>query len=294
MFDTQKAAGIIFEYTHYNGYYCLYHYTSDDSADKILTSNGVDFRATNINDFSDKTEGKAFGQFYISALERLLYEKVIDFEAYNILSSVKPMETHPFYVENRKLGCMVMTVKEYDTHVLCFTTDGNSRYMENNYIRGDGHQGCVIKVRNGAFTECCGGLQKNSKRFVIKVMYGKEAAYNIYSYIKSILACGDITEDNMNKFVKPLIEMYLHRVMYCVKPEKYSQEKEVRIITFTPKEDKKAECGKENSTVGKSYKHIELRKNSCLGVRVTGDFSNDNRGGVLNRLKERKYRLEHN
>lgn len=294
MFDTQKAAGIIFEYTHYNGYYCLYHYTSDDSADKILTSNGVDFRATNINDFSDKTEGKAFGQIYISALERLLYEKVIDFEAYNILSSVKPMETHPFYVENRKLGCMVMKVKEYDTHVLCFTTDGNSRYMENNYIRGDGHQGCVIKVRNGAFTECCGGLQKNSKRFVIKVMYGKEAAYNIYSYIKSILACGDITEDNMNKFVKPLIEMYLHRVMYCVKLEKYRQEKEVRIITFTPKEDEKAECGKENSTVGKSYKHIELRKNSCLGVRVTGDFSNDNRSGVLNRLKERKYRLEHN
>lgn len=294
MFDTQKAAGIIFEYTHYNGYYCLYHYTSDDSADKILTSNGVDFRATNINDFSDKTEGKAFGRYYISALERLLHEKVIDFKTFNILSSVKPMETHPFYVENRKLGCMVMTVKEYDTHVLCFTTDGNSRYMENNYIRGDGHQGCVIKVRNGAFTECCGGLQKNSKRFVIKVMYGKEAAYNIYSYIKSILACGDITEDNMNKFVKPLIEMYLHRVMYCVKLEKYRQEKEVRIITFTPKEDEKAECGKENSTVGKSYKHIELRKNSCLGVRVTGDFSNDNRGGVLNRLKERKYRLEHN
>ena len=72
------------------------------------------------------------------------------------------------------------------------------------------------------------------------------------------------------------------------------QEKEVRIITFTPKEDKKAECGKENSTAGKSYKHIELRKNSCLGVRVAGDFSNDNRGGVLNRLKERKYRVEHN
>ena len=130
--------------------------------------------------------------------------------------------------------------------------------------------------------------------FVNEVMYGKEAVDNIYSYIKRILACGDITEDNMNKFVKPLIEMYLHRLKYCVKLEKYRQEKEVRIITFTPKEDKKAECGKENSTAGKSYKHIELRKNSCLGVRVAGDFSNDNRGGVLNRLEERKYRLEHN
>ena len=294
MYDTQRAAMIYNESTRYTGLGDSYHYTSIDNADKILTYNGVDFRTTNINDFSDKTEGKAFGQFYISALERLLYERVIDFETFNILSSVKPMETHPFYAEDRKLGCMVMTVKEYDTHVLCFTTDGNSRYMENNYIRGDGHQGCVIKVRNGAFTECCGGLQKNSKRFVFKVMYGKEAVDNIYSYIKSLLACGDITEDNMNKFVKPLIEMYLHRVMYCVKLEKYRQEKEVRIITFTPKEDEKAECGKENSTVGKSYKHIELRKNSCLGVRVTGDFSNDNRGGVLNRLKERKYRLEHN
>ena len=294
MFDAQKAAKILLEYTRYKGYGYVYHYTSDDSADNILTSNGVDFWATNINDFSDKTEGKAFGRFYISALERLLHEKVIDSETYNILSSVKPMETHPFYAEDRKLGCMVMKVKEYDTHVLCFTTDGDSRYMERKYIRSEDHKGCVIRIRSGALTEYCDGLQENLEGFVNEVMYGKEAVDNIYSYIKSILACGDITEDNMNKFVKPLIEMYLHRLKYCVKLEKYRQEKEVRIITFTPKEDKKAECGKENSTAGKSYKHIELRKNSCLGVRVAGDFSNDNRGGVLNRLEERKYRLEHN
>lgn len=45
---------------------------------------------------------------------------------------------------------------------------------------------------------------------------------------------------------------------------------------------------------GYGYVYIELHKHSCLGVRVVGDFSNDNRDGFLNRLKERKYRLEYN
>lgn len=286
--DAERMAEIFIRYTRYQVIDELYHYTDIDCMENILQNDKVVFRMTNINDFSDKMESKSIEVYFDLAIEQLYIDGVIDLKIKELLSSIKIDEKHLFSTVDKIFGGEYMKSEPYDVYVLCFTTDGNSSYMTENYIRNSEHKGCIIHVNRNACGDFC---KKSHDYLMMKVIYGKEVIDNIYKFIKDELICGDKSDEFINKYVIPLIVAYIHQLRYCTKLSKFKSEKEIRLIKYIPKTENYDENFKIEEINGKCYGYIELERYGCWDVRLVGNYKTDETQRYCDLLSERQYRV---
>ena len=284
--DINKLVEIDISNVKYNGAYELFHYTGIENIDKILLQDNQVFRMTYIDDFSDKMEGKLITGFYNQAVEKLYQNGVIDQRIRKfllpIINRINNRE-HYFLVSDPRFDCNVMKKFNYNDYVLCFTTDGASDYMTDNYIKNDTHTGCVIRVC-GNFVDRLLPMYKNCS--IRKVLYGEEVIEFLYKRIKSILNCGDNTNEFLVNFADPLIWRLIKTLISSSKDSKFRNEREVRLIKSIPEGDNQIQ-----TINGKHYIYIEIPRCRCWGVRLIGDFNTDEGRRCHNLLNERGYRV---
>ena len=106
----------------------IFHYTSFNVLSSILKTDCFSFRMTYSSDFEDKDEGTIIETVYSEVLRQMLVDNVINNKMYNLLFDLKPIDKMIDYEWPRYLSSIM-------SFVLCFTDNGNSNYMWDNYCK---------------------------------------------------------------------------------------------------------------------------------------------------------------
>lgn len=270
----------------------LFHYTNIENVDKILCKDKITFRMTNIDDFTDKMEGKSIEVFYDLALERLLACKKITLATYNELSALKILDTITIEVhDNNPESIIVFDNVPYVTYVSCFTIEGDSEYMQKNYFKNDEQKGCIIRLYGDFIKELSCKYQVNYRSSLLKVKYGKEVVEDIYKTIIKVLSFGNGSKEFLNNLAKPIIQMYLHELKYSAKLSRYKDEKEIRLVSYIPAEEKYQNGIRfeTDPNTGKRYIHAELSKYFYRNIHFGKNLNENEKRNIKELLTDRGY-----
>ena len=119
----------------------LYHYTKFDSVNSILAPKGIVFRFTEINNFSDVTEGRLIQAYYEIALHNLKEKQIISAQEYEKLIKIRVPEKTLFLFDGN-----IGSSTYYRMFICCFSTVGQDKYMYENYIKNNSHSGYCLQI----------------------------------------------------------------------------------------------------------------------------------------------------
>lgn len=211
----------------------LYHYTKYDVADLILSSKGMSFRLTEINSFSDVTEGRLIQAYYEMALHNLLNKKVItDCEYDRLLCIDVPEKT--LIISDGKIG----SSSEFRIYVGCFSVIGQDEYMYENYIKNESHKGYCLEIPSWILENQFDrqGIALGCRYYLSPIIYGSSIVDEIENYLtdaKNI--CHEFSFEIMNEAMNTLIMERLFSMRPITKLDRYRKENEVRLVISLPK-----------------------------------------------------------
>ncbi len=211
----------------------LFHYTKFDTADLILSSEGIKFRLTDINNFSDITEGRLIQAYYEIALNNLLSKKVITTYEYDRLICIDVPEK-TLIVSDKKIG----SSSEFRVYVGCFSTIAQDEYMYENYIKNESHKGYCLQIPSWILKNQFDkrGIALGCKYSLSPVIYGSRIVDEIENYLtdaKNI--CHEFSVEIMKKALDTIIKERLFDMRPITKLDRYRKENEVRLIVYLPK-----------------------------------------------------------
>lgn len=217
----------------------IFHYTGFNTITKILLRDGISLRMTRAEDFDDPHEGRSTIEvFYDLALERLLQDCVIDASIYRTLCEVEVPKQQLFLLNEISLqGHPITPVKSftYNAYVACFSTEENDPYMVKEYIKNECHKGyCIslssLNLKENMITYNTPGVHSQ----FAPVLYGGQIIDKLYNYIDNIIQITGTAPDVIENLVRPLILDALSKLRFFVKLNRYSIEKEVRLVLMIP------------------------------------------------------------
>lgn len=108
----------------------LYHYTKFDSVNSILAPKGIVFRFTDINNFSDVTEGRLIQAYYEIALHNLKEKQIISAQEYEKLIKIRVPEKTLFLFDGN-----IGSSTYYRMFICCFSTVGQDNICMKTILR---------------------------------------------------------------------------------------------------------------------------------------------------------------
>ena len=264
----------------------LYHYTRFDIADLILSSEGINFRLSEINSFLDVTEGRLIQAYYEIALHNLLNKKVITSCEYDRLICIDVPEK-TLIISDKKIGSSC----ECRVYVGCFSTIGQDEYMNENYIKNEGYKGYCLQIPSWILKNHFDrrGIALGCRYSLSPIIYGSRIVDEIEKYLadaKSI--CHEFSNEVMIKAMNTLIRERLFNMRPITKLDRYRKENEVRLIVYLPKHsDNTVGCPDFINKVDED--HIEI----CFDKHLYGLFPHNvpkkEHDGFLKELQKRGY-----
>lgn len=266
----------------------LYHYTAFDVANLILSSEGIVFRLTEINCFSDITEGRLIQAYYEIALHNLKVKSIISSQEYERLIRIElPEET--LIISSSNIG----SYTKYRMFVACFSKEGQNEYMYNNYIKNTNHEGYCIQIPsyilNEKFKQL--GIAIGCKLELAAVIYGNSIIEKIETYLIELKRiCLEFSSDILDNGINTLLRDYLKHMKPLTKLERYKNENEVRLIVYLPIENNNTlypDFIKKIDIANKSY--IEICFDKCLYGLFSHCIPEEKKEAFFNELKRRSY-----
>ena len=101
----------------------LFHYTTNESKEKIVNADSITFKFSNANDFLDKNEGIHIMEPFYHACGTMYERGEIDGSFYAMLKNIQAKDI----VENVETAW-----------ILCFSRDGCSQFLKERYAPKDG------------------------------------------------------------------------------------------------------------------------------------------------------------
>ncbi len=222
--DNNKPSGVV------------YHYTSKEVIKHIFKPDALSFRLTKATKFKDKLEGVCGTAFWDLALEELAKERTISDDDRSKLELIKPTNTAFVYKqemsEERLLKSGLAT-----TYIGCFSLNGNSSYMVEEYIKNTGHEGIRIALDVDRLLDWQDEIGKcGYQASIVPVMYGRE----VIEYLKSktrllVDGLGGVDTKLFKENGIPVLESKLAQIKYMSKSGSFRREAECRIIVQVPR-----------------------------------------------------------
>ena len=132
-----------------------YHHTSFDTLKKIITNNGLTFRASRYSNYENKE-----------------YTWIKD-KAYKVVKEICQEQAQPFDND----------LMEFNPYIICFCEEGFSKYMWSNYA--DKNQGIQIEVNSDILLKY--SLQNQNPDAFVKCAYLSEKERENNEHIKSAI-----------------------------------------------------------------------------------------------------------
>ena len=170
-----------------------YHHTSFDTLKKIITNNGLTFRASRYSNYENKE-----------------YTWIKD-KAYKVVKEICQEQAQPFDND----------LMEFNPYIICFCEEGFSKYMWSNYA--DKNQGIQIEVNSDILLKY--SLQNQNPDAFVKCAYLSEKERENNEHIKSA-----ITKIYNTYQVSSNLQDDLLICASCIKQDIYRSEKEYRYM----------------------------------------------------------------
>lgn len=221
----------------------LYHYTSAESLNNIITGSCVELWASQINCLNDKDEVIHVEKIYAKVCDDLFNSQKIDSKFYRIIKKIKPpQEIYISYYQDLPDGVEIFgksSIQKYTKvpgtrYISCFSTEKDSLPMWNYYSKGSRYEGYNIGIdylnlKYHIYSLSGTGIDIK----LIPVIYDdskKEA------FISGLLL--KLYEAKSFKGATPYIEEvigdFLSYYSICFKNNCFSHEKEVRVVLSLP------------------------------------------------------------
>lgn len=205
-------------------YLKLFHYTSNESKEKIIKDDYIDFRLTRAEDFLDKNEGTQILEPFHHACGILYENDEIDGDFYGVLHDIN-----------------ADMIRKYNSGawILCLTPNGNSKYMKSRYAPKDGW---IIGLNIVPLEDLCNNFNQQYGEFdLCTVEYSlakmrDKFLHNlrkIYSYYQKYLKHDEYnSKDKTKSTLREFMIQYISMNCYCYKSSDYKKEEEIRLICY--------------------------------------------------------------
>lgn len=216
----------------------IYHYASFENAlsitgNFVLTVGGSILFHSRFDTLSDDYEGQGVEECYFEALEKYCLTHSIDKNIINLLKGIRPDDTYLYYLTEAPgvdYACKAKGV----AYICCFSLNGDSKYMWNNYLKG-AKSGFALGYNVTNIKENTNNFFGNGYRHIIqKVLYSKEDKIKfIYDFLETLLSKSHNEAD-----IKFYVSNFLNCNKYVFKRPCFSEEQEVRSVIFYPSDEK--------------------------------------------------------
>lgn len=220
----------------------LFHYTRNENVSKIVKKNELRFFMTKSADFRDKNEGRLIENIFADVLASMRTSNVISENIYDLLNGTKPIDK--VFINRDKPNAVF---DNFDSFVACFTYDGNSDYMWDEYS-GEGNDSINISFEtfllNGGSLLIVGDDDSSKQPCfnfnIVNVIYERSKQFGIvYQRVLELVEAFESEADSPQNeaLLKVSVASCLKDLRLMFKGESYIQEKETRIIFNLPAND---------------------------------------------------------
>lgn len=245
-----------------------YHHTSFDTLKKIITNNGLTFRASRYSNYENKE-----------------YTWIKD-KAYKVVKEICQEQAQPFDND----------LMEFNPYIICFCEEGFSKYMWSNYA--DKNQGIQIEVNSDILLKY--SLQNQNPDAFVKCAYLSEKERENNEHIKSA-----ITKIYNTYQVSSNLQDDLLICASCIKQDIYRSEKEYRYmiphynqISISRIKNNEVVFSEEyedeqyiQSLHGKKYYYINFPKEALVSINLGFDANKDRLETIRQHLINNDYNI---
>ena len=214
----------------------VYHYASFENTlsitgNFVFTAGGSVLYHTRYNELSDDYEGQEVEECYLEALNKYCLSHKLEKRVADLLYSIKPNDTYLYYMTERAGVDHAYKAKGI-AYICCFSFNGDSEYMWNNYLKGE-KSGFAIGYNTTNLKSNANDYFGNGYKHIIqKVLYKKEDKIKfIYDFLNELLSKTH-REPALNFYVSN----FLNCNKYVFKRLSFSDEEEVRSVIFYPED----------------------------------------------------------
>lgn len=262
--------------THCNSLLNLFHYTTAYAKEQIICEDGIHFRFSKASDFLDKNEGIHILEPFYHTLGTLYNNGEINKDIYENLKNINKSDI----CDNNQR-----------TWILCFSENGNSKYMKERYAPKDGY---VIGISFEHLVRQYDEIVKDYDMEIIKVEYSHETIkdtlimvikllYESYNH-EAKIAPQYISELSLK--LKEAVALALSRYSYIYKSSEYAEEQEIRLV-FKASDDSLNELPKEK----KEGLYYNGKNNLFLGIHPTALYYCNHKLSVCNDFRLNKPKI---
>ena len=225
-----------------------YHYASFEGACSITShfnfvSGGSVLYHKIYSKLSDEYEGKDVENCYLKALRKYLYTHTVSEELTKLLKIIEPDNTY-ILTSGPARNAYHVYRKKCSAYIACFSLDGDSIYMWDNYLKG-AKSGIALGYNTINLKSNTEDYFGNGYRHILqKVLYSEQEKVSfIYAFLTELLK--RTTDESHIRFY---VSNFLNCNRFVFKREEFSEEKEVRSVIFFPKDGRCALNTIENGT----------------------------------------------
>ena len=201
----------------------LYHYTNDEAKNKIVDEERqtVTLRFTRASQFTDKNECIHIIEPYVHAYGCLYDSGAISKDFYLFLKSIKADSLNPGHK---------------DPWIICFTAEGNSKFMKEKYAPGDGWLIELLKLPFDSLESnfALSDTMYPNYIFLADVEYSyskmKTLIQEMLSHLYRCYQNDTNSKEEKQKLAYTAVVQYLSMYNFFYKSESYKDEKEIRLV----------------------------------------------------------------
>lgn len=216
----------------------IYHYTSPNGVNSILYSDSGNIKlwASRFDCLNDASEGKIVMDIFNETCKKMLKNKIISKELFDVVSTVRPSKTR--LIKKWVNGELKISRPEYESYIISFSKNRDSLAMWNYYSKENKYEGYNIGFSPKNLTEYLENSfsEKDVEVSLYPIVYNRdEQEMYIFKLLSKMQELYDKQYENQ---IRAVVSEHLLEWNLIFKSEFFKHEEEVRIIIDIAKRTK--------------------------------------------------------